>query len=118
MVALDYPKDAPLSEQLLAQRDAVLFGTWVNRSPKAAGEACLVVRATSEDEGMGLSIDAITILRAILLERGYACPGKAGYGLDPWRWNDEYAQDYVEVLDVLDEAIRRAKEIESEGGER
>lgn len=94
-------------EELMAQRDAVMFGEWVRSSPELAGQACLVQRRTRH-AGLVftsyLSRDATVLVTRALKERGERM------GALPWMWNDSIAQDRDEVLGVLDDAIRLAKE--------
>lgn len=103
-------------EELMAQRDAVMFGTWVGRYPVRAEEACLVVRQEYlhpqakrpvASRARGLSENAIGVVCDVLRDRG----------VQVWRrppaWNDQRSRKRAHVLDVLDEAIRRAKELES-----
>lgn len=85
-------------EDLITQRDAILFGEWVQGAP-GKGQACLVYRGDDEavcDESAGIISGVV----------GEFCgfPGSV-------YWNDREGRTRQEVLDVLDEAIRTAKEL-------
>lgn len=108
-------------DELLAQRDAVLFGEWVRQEPEDDGEACLVARYGPEDLFGMVSNDAAQRLDAVV-----ACKYPFAY-LKAWFqkkahqntvgecdpvcvfWNDRYATR-EQVIEVLDEALRQAKE--------
>lgn len=79
-------------EDLLAQRDAVLFGTWTRGAPRNEDEACLLVRP-----GQGLGSPAVHYLYQAI-----------GDELSIAHWNAEHTRE--EVVALLDEAIRLAKE--------
>lgn len=86
-------------DELIAQRDRVLFGKWVHRAPSEDGEACLLFYATHASM-RAISPDAMMTIKAAL---------GVEHLKEATRWNDRLAT-YQEVLDVLDEAIRLAKE--------
>lgn len=95
----------PVVDQLMAQRDAVLFGTWTPRTPDQPGEACTVARVEVNGRRMAVSREAMLVVSGVfrrLFPRFEA--------LRVVDWNDHQAQRH-EVLTVLDEAIRLAKEL-------
>lgn len=89
-------------EDLIAQRDAILFGEWVQGLP-GKGQACLVYR--SDD---GEVCDESAQIIAALVDR-HSVRRHRGFPISVF-WNDHKGRTRQEVLDVLDEAIRLAKE--------
>lgn len=97
-------------DELIAQRDRVLFGKWVSHSPREPGEACMGFWFTSPTVDYPCSIRCVSpevtnVLREVLAQRGVSTPCL----YDIANWNDRHATRQ-DVLDVLDEAIRLAKE--------
>lgn len=107
-------------EELLAQRDAVLFGKWVKRPPQAENEACLVMRAKPgaelmrggctcgcEDRLLYVESDELSesakVWARMSVEKLHGLYSAEG-------WNDYAAKSKDQVIEVLDEAIRMAKE--------
>lgn len=98
-------------DELLMQRDAILFGTHVHRAPYNPGEACLLATShtcecanTTPHYGHGwISTPAIDLIEDVL-EDSYGWTGRA------WEWNDDTKPSREDALSVLEEAIRRAKE--------
>jgi hypothetical protein len=89
-------------EELLAQRDAVLLGEWVQGDPKNPGQACLVIRCQLDGLGLCqriLPVPAQDFISATI--NGF-----------PFSWNDQPGRTKEEVLEALDQAIRLAKEAE------
>lgn len=91
-----------IAEELMAQRDAVNFGTWVQRNPSMAGEACAAVRAECHP-ARGLVSYNISQRAAELLTP----PNESSLV----EWNDAPGRTREEVLDLLDDGIRTAKEL-------
>lgn len=108
-------------EELMEQRDAILFGVHVRTTPTRLDEACLVQRCLNYSDE--LSMYAVTVLgtKAYLLvweeaKRHPSIPSFEGLYNDdgselfPENLNDRYF-DRDAALEVLDNAIRRAKEL-------
>lgn len=107
-------------DDLLAQRDAILFGQWGRGPDWVAGRddnACLKLRELkiSEHQGLGL-VESCVILgpaaEDIILE---VLKLRWGWPHTITSWNDMPGRTREEVLDVLDEAIRTAKELSDAG---
>ena len=92
-----------VSEELSAQRDRILFGTWVHGLPRQPGEACALFRFVGDSRTL-LAMGA----RAVLNEAAY----RRGIVSVVW-WQDEPKRSKQEVLDLFDDAIRLAKEQEN-----
>lgn len=90
-------------DELLAQRDAVLFGKWKKGSPIRPGEACAVIRYDPVRGQVHLSNDARWSASQALAKLH---DGRTNI----MAWNDSVAQSRFEVIEVLDEAIRIAKD--------
>lgn len=115
-------------EELLAQRDAVLFGTWMREAPDLRSDkACLVQHGTTRQVEC-LSPEATNCVgwafaslhprlftgvsgchyyaHSAQLEQGYL-----------GRLHDEVCECREDAIDILDEAIRVAKELEDSAHE-
>lgn len=101
-------------EELLAQRDAVLFGRWVKRSPFAEEEACLVERGTRELCDCGCGYSRFISLSNVAEDCVRASVNTLHGVYSSFLWNDlpapRGAKSKDQVIEVLDEAIRMAKE--------
>lgn len=108
------PDDMTVVEELMAQRDAVLFGRWGRMTDliKGTANACLEWRDYCPTSYTQLSNAAKAVVQGVLLRRGLILAPDIAAGFS---WNDTRAKDSDEVLDVLDEAIRDAKEQEGLG---
>lgn len=109
-------------EQLMAQRDAIIFGEHVKRMPRQDHEACAVVRVVRKHDlpvRVILGSDATWLmLRArakLYSELGLTAEGMGLEGGGMGSWNDAKGTTAQQVLNVLDEAIRMAKREEDEG---
>lgn len=92
-------------DELMEQRDAVLFGQWVQRMPERKGEACLLYRASGPRGGRRkLSARAMGLVTSALFALKFPCAWA------PAAWNDDDETRFGDVLLVLDEAIRQAKD--------
>lgn len=97
-------------DELIAQRDRILFGRWVSRAPREDGEACTgfwyeFPTMVYPCHIRCVSPEATNILREALARRDVVTVCLT----DVAEWNDRHATRQ-DVLDVLDEAIRLAKE--------
>lgn len=88
-------------DELLEQRDAIMFGEWVQRPPRADNEACAVIRGVRVS-GYVAALGHLLILQAIDNLFGEKWSNAAC-------WNDTRGRTKEQVLSVLDEAIRIAK---------
>lgn len=93
-----------IAEELMAQRDAVNFGTWVQRTPHETLEACTALRINVRGTVGALSVTANSLVSEILF-------GDNRHLLRIGDWNDTPGRTREEVLDLLDDGIRRAKEL-------
>lgn len=91
-------------EALMVQRDAVMFG-W-NRLPTKPNTACAVVRRGPAGEFMYLHVDN---MRAATLLHGEARRRSSQNAIG---FNHCPSTTLDDMLDLFDEAIRRAKELE------
>lgn len=94
-----------IAEELMAQRDAVNFGTWVKGDPQRNGQACALARQENH-RFLELPSPAVIFLRWVLNK---GMPWEATTSVTVW--NDAPGRTRQEVLDLLDDAIRRAKEL-------
>lgn len=111
-------------EELVQQRDAILFGEWVRTVPREENEACAVLRNPVKVPCQDIHPRMESFVRAAeivhhdeireeardLLES--AIEARAGEWWSATTWNDTQAKDKEEVLSVFDDAIRMAKEAE------
>lgn len=102
--------DQSVVDELIAQRDRILFGKWVSHAPRRDGEACTVFWFASSTEESPCLVRGLSSSAIQVLEKAFWQQGMEVYSLDDAiRWNDRQATRQ-EVLDVLDKAIRLAKE--------
>lgn len=99
-----------LTTEIQSQRDALMAGHWIQTMPNAPGHACLVahLKQKGRNRAFVLSDEAI-LLVCIAIGNLYPAPMDIDW---PGSWNDFIAEDFSQVIHVLDEALAYAKEIE------
>lgn len=98
-------------EELMAQRDRMMFGKWVNGCPMELGEACLGFYVERKKNGVLRTTDISDTAYHFLLK----ALREMGLPVDVTGYNDAPGRTLEEALDVMDVAIKLAKEQEDNG---
>ena len=100
-------------EELLARRDFLASDdtTWVKRSPERLNESCLVASVIPCDQNVVNERQPGTVYLLSDEARDALDRTATGHGCyHATYWNDRIAKDLPEVLDFIDETIRRLKD--------